>query len=123
LADYSAVAGAALNISADSLITNDLGALAAIGIGARTDTANLYSDIGAVMTGDGGNAENIYAGAAVSIAANATVKNVCATAAVTLGASSNSLDVFAAAAITGTGANSKTASASTAPLRHFALKP
>jgi hypothetical protein len=132
LADYSAVAGAALNISADSLITNDLGALAAIGIGARTDTANLYSDIGAVMTGDGGNAENIYAGAAVSIAANATVKNVYATAAVTLGAngnaeniyagaavtlgaSSNSLDVFAAAAITGTGANSKTASASTAP--------
>lgn len=131
LVDYSAVAGAALNISADSLVTNDLGALAAIGIGALTDTANIYSGTGAVGTGDGGNAGNIYAGAAVSIAANATVKNVYAVAAVTLGAigkaeniyagaavtlgaGSSSHDVYAAAAITGAGANSTTASTSTA---------
>ena len=131
LVDYSAVAGAALNISADSLVTNDLGALAAIGIGALTDTANVYSGSGAVGTGDSGNAGNIYAGAAVSIAANATVKNVYAAAAVTLGAigkaeniyagaavtlgaGSSSHDVYAAAAITGAGANSTTASTSTA---------
>ncbi len=132
LVDYSAVAGAALNISADSVVTNELGALAAIGIGARTNTANIYSSKGAVGTGDGGNAGNIYAGAAVSIAANATVKNIYAEAAVTLGASgkadniyaaaaitlgalSTSQDVYAANAITGDGANSKTAFTSTAP--------
>lgn len=131
LVDHSAVAGAALNISADSFVTNDLAALAAIGIGARTVTANIYSGTGAVGTGDGGNAGNIYAGAAVSIAANASVKNVYAAAAVTLGAigkteniyagaavtlgaGSSSLDVYAAAAITGAGANSTTASAPTA---------
>jgi hypothetical protein len=133
LVDYSAVAGAALNISVDSLVTNELGALAAIGIGARTDTANLYSDKGAVNTGDGGKSGNIYAGAAVSIATNATVKNVYAAAAVTLGASgkadsiysaaaitlgalSTSQYVYAASVITGDGANSKTAFTVTAPI-------
>jgi hypothetical protein len=131
LVGYSAVAGAALNISADSNVTDDLGALAAIDIGARTDTANIYSATGALGTGDGGNAENIYAGAAVSIAANANVKNIYAQAAVTLGASgsaeniyagaaitlgglSSSLDVYAAAAITGGGATSQTAYTNTA---------
>ncbi len=130
LVGYSAVAGAALNISADSIVTGDLGALAAIDIGAGTDTANIYSATGAVGTGAGGNAGNIYSGAAVSVAASSTVKNVYAQAAVTLGASgsaeniyagaaitlgalSTSLDVYAAAAITGAGENSKTASAST----------
>jgi len=132
LMGYSAVAGAALNISADSIVTDDLGALAAIGIGARTDAANIYSATGAVGTGDGGNAENIYSGAAVSIAANANVKNIYALAAVTLGASgsaeniyagaaitlgglSSSHDVYAAAAITGGGATSQTAYTNTAP--------
>jgi hypothetical protein len=131
LVGYSAVAGAALNISSDSIVTDDLGALAAIGIGARTDTANIYSAAGAVGTGDGGNAENIYAAAAVSIAANANVKNIYAQAAVTLGASgsaeniyagaaislggfSSSLDVYAAAAITGGGSTSQTAFTDTA---------
>ena len=131
LVGYSAVAGAALDISADSIVTDDLGALAAIGIGARTDTANIYSATGAVVTGDGGNAENIYSGAAVSIAANANVKNIYALAAVTLGASgsaeniyagaaitlgalSTSLDVYAAAAISGGGATSQTANTNTA---------
>jgi hypothetical protein len=129
LVDYSAVAGAAISISADSLVTNHIGALAAVGIGARTDTANIYSASGAVGSGDGGNAGNIYAGAAVSIAANATVKNIYSIAAVTLGvsgsaeniysgaavtlgASSSSGDVYAAAAITGAGANSTTANSS-----------
>jgi len=131
LVGYSAVAGAALDISADSIVTDDLGALAAIGIGARTDTANIYSATGAVVTGDGGNAENIYSGAAVSIAANANVKNIYALAAVTLGASgsaeniyagaaitlgalSTSHDVYAAAAISGGGATSQTANTNTA---------
>ena len=131
LVGYSAVSGAALDISADSIVTDDLGALAAIGIGARTDTANIYSATGAVGTGDGGNAENIYSGAAVSIAANANVKNIYALAAVTLGASgsaeniyagaaitlgalSTSLDVYAAAAISGGGATSQTANTNTA---------
>ena len=131
LVGYSAVAGAALDISADSIVTDDLGALAAIGIGARTDTANIYSATGAVGTGDGGNAENIYSGAAVSIAANANVKNIYALAAVTLGASgsaeniyagaaitlgalSTSHDVYAAAAISGGGATSQTANTNTA---------
>jgi hypothetical protein len=93
---YSAVAGAAQNISANSLVTNDLGALAAIDIGAGSDTANLYSDTGAVGTGDGGNTENIYA-----------------VAAVTLGAGLSSLDVYSAVATIDSGANSKTASEST----------
>ena len=131
LVGYSAVAGAALDISADSIVTGDLGALAAIGIGARTDTANIYSATGAVGTGDGGNAENIYSGAAVSIAANANVKNIYALAAVTLGASgsaeniyagaaitlgalSTSLDAYAAAAISGGGATSQAANTNTA---------
>ena len=131
LVGYSAVSGAALDISADSIVTGDLGALAAIGIGARTDTANIYSATGAVGTGDGGNAENIYSGAAVSIAANANVKNIYALAAVTLGASgsaeniyagaaitlgalSTSLDAYAAAAISGGGATSQAANTNTA---------
>ena len=131
LVGYSAVSGAALDISADSIVTDDLGALAAIGIGARTDTANIYSATGAVGTGDGGNAENIYSGAAVSIAANANVKNIYALAAVTLGASgsaeniyagaaitlgalSTSLDAYAAAAISGGGATSQAANTNTA---------
>jgi hypothetical protein len=109
------VTGAAICISADLLVSNHTGALAVLSIGARTNSANIYSASCAVGWGDGGNSGNIYAGAAVSIAANVAVKNIYSLAAVTLGASSNSLDVFAAAAITGKGANSKTASASTAP--------
>jgi hypothetical protein len=131
LVGLSGVAGAAINISADSIITDTLAAKGAIGIGARTDTENIYSEA-AVATGAGGNAGNIYSGAAAGVAANATAKNIYAEAAVvvgasglagniysgaavTLGASSASLDVYAAAAITGgAGANSTSAGASTA---------
>lgn len=132
LVGYSGVAGAALNISADSLVTDNVAAKGAIGIGARTDTANIYSGA-AVSTGAGGNAGNIYAGAAAGVAANATAKNIYSEAAVvigasgsaeniysgaavTLGALSSSFDVYAAAAITGAGSNSITIGASTASI-------
>jgi hypothetical protein len=130
LVGLSGVAGAAINVSADSIITDTLAARGAVGIGARTDTENIYSGA-AVATGAGGNAGNIYAGAAAGVAANATAKNIYAEAAVvvgaggsagniysgaavTLGASSTSLNVYAAAAITGgAGANSTSAGVST----------
>ena len=48
LVGYSPLAGAALDISAGSIVTDDRVALAAIGIDARTDTANIYPATGAV---------------------------------------------------------------------------
>jgi hypothetical protein len=131
LIGYSAVSGAALNISADALVTNDVAAFAAIGTGAGSNTANLSSSTGAVSTGALGSAGNIYAGAAagvgagassgdiysaaaVTLAASGSAGNIYSAAAVTLGALSISQDVYAAAAITGDGANSKTAFISTA---------
>jgi hypothetical protein len=116
LVGLSGVAGAAINISADSIITDTLAAKGAIGIGARTDTENIYSEA-AVATGAGGNAGNIYSGAAAAVVVGASglAGNIYSGAAVTLGASSASLDVYAAAAITGgAGANSTSAGASTA---------
>jgi hypothetical protein len=131
LIGYSAVSGAALNVSADALVTNDVAAFAAIGTGAGSNTANLYSSNGAVSTGALGSAGNIYAGAAagvgagassgniysdvaVTLAASGFAGNIYSGAAVTLGALSISQDVYAAAAITGDGANIKTAFTSTA---------
>jgi hypothetical protein len=131
LIGYSAVSGAALNISADALVTNDVAAFAAIDTGAGSNTANLSSSTGAVSTGALGSAGNIYAGAAagvgagassgdiysaaaVTLAASGSAGNIYSAAAVTLGALSISQDVYAAAAITGDGANSKTAFISTA---------
>tara|TARA_R110002167_G_scaffold18873_5_gene70185 strand:- start:4335 stop:5480 length:1146 start_codon:yes stop_codon:yes gene_type:complete len=131
LIGYSAVSGAALNISANAFVTNDVATFAAIDTGAGSRTANLYSSTGAVSTGALGSAGNIYAGAAagvgagatagdiysaaaITVAASASVENIYAAAAVTLGALSTSQDVYAAAAITGDGANSKAASTSTA---------
>jgi hypothetical protein len=131
LIGYSAVSGAALNISADALVTNNVAAFAAIGTGAGSNTANLSSSTGAVSTGALGSAGNIYAGAAagvgagassgdiysaaaVTLAASGSAGNIYSAAAVTLGALSISQDVYATAAITGGGANSKTAFTSTA---------
>ena len=135
LAGYSAVAGGALIVAANSAITDDLGAMGAIGIGANTNTENLYSSA-AVSTGDGSSSANIYAagavgiaanastvnlysGAAVTLGANASTENIYSGAAVTLGALSSSQDVYAAAAITtGAGAINSSTSASfiTAPV-------
>jgi hypothetical protein len=130
LIGYSAVSGAALNISADALVTNNVAAFAAIDTGAGSNTANLSSSTGAVSTGALGSAGKIYAGAAagvgagassgdiysaaaVTLAASGSAGNIYSAAAVTLGALSISQDVYAAAAITGDGANSKTAFTST----------
>lgn len=132
LLGYSAVAGAALNVGANSLITDDLGARAAVGIGASTDTANIHAGA-AVATGALGSSGNIYAAHAAGIAANASAKNIYAGAAVvvgaggsaaniysgtaiTLGAGASAGEVYAAAAITGGGAKSSTANADTAPV-------
>ena len=41
LVGYSAVSGAALNISAEALVTNDVAAFAAIDTGASSNTANI----------------------------------------------------------------------------------
>lgn len=131
LVGYSAVSGAALNISAEALVTNDVAAFAAIDTGASSNTANIYSSTGAVSTGALGSVENIYAGAAagvgagassgdiysaaaVTLAASGSAGNIYSGAAVTLGALSTSQDVYASGAITGDGANSKTAYTSTA---------
>jgi hypothetical protein len=125
LLGYSAIAGAALTIEADAVVSNNLGAQAAITIGAGSYTANIYAGA-AVAIGDGSNTENIYAGEAAGIAANGSAENIYALAAVVvgangataniysgaaigLGAGSTSGDVYAAAAITGVGANSMTA--------------
>jgi hypothetical protein len=125
LIGYSAIAGAALTIEADAAVSNNLGAHAAITIGAGSDTSNIYAGA-AVAVGDGSNTENIYSGMAAGIAANGSATNIYALAAVVLGAGastadiysgaaiglgagSTSGDVYAAGAITGTGANSTTA--------------
>ncbi|MFT6897666.1 MAG: hypothetical protein ACJA13_002077 [Paraglaciecola sp.] len=122
LIGYSALSGAALNIAADSVISDHLGGVGAIGIGARTDTSNIYSDA-AVATGDSSNVGSVYSGAAAGIAASGSAENVYAKqasvigaianvgnvysgAAITLGAGSSSQEVYAAAAITGAGASS-----------------
>jgi hypothetical protein len=127
LVGYSAVAGAALSVAADSVVTDDLGAKAAVGIGASTQTKNIYSGA-AVAAGAFSNSENIFAIAAAGIAANASAKNIYAGAAavlgasasakniysgaaVSLGASSSSHDVYAVGAITGTGTNSSSVGA------------
>lgn len=100
LSGFSGVAGAALIVSADSVVSDNLGAQAAIAVGARSETADIYSSDGAVGTGDSGNSGDLYSGAAVSIAANSNVKNVYAKDAVTLGASGSTEDIYAGAAIT-----------------------
>jgi hypothetical protein len=126
LIGYSGVSGAAFNIGADALITNNIAAFADINTGAGSTTANISSSTGAVSTGADGSAGNIYAGAAavigaraaagdvysaaaITVAANSTAGNVYAAAAVTLGALSTSKDVYAGAAITGGGSDSQTA--------------
>ncbi|MFT5652478.1 MAG: hypothetical protein ACI8W9_000409 [Psychromonas sp.] len=130
LIGYSAIAGAALTIEADAAVSNNLGAHAAVNIGAGAETANLYAGA-AVTTGAGSSAGNIYAGMAAGIAANGSASNIYAGAAVVLGAGastadiysgaatglgagSTSGDVYAAGVITGTGANSTTAYTDTA---------
>jgi len=99
LEGYSVIAGAALNISANAIVTDDVAARAAVGIGAQTDTANIYSGA-AVVTGAGGNSGDIYAGAAAGIAALGSATNIYAEAAVTLGAGGTAGDIYAGAAVT-----------------------
>ena len=125
LLGYSAIAGAALTIEADAAVSDNLGAQAAVSIGAGSDTADIYAGA-AVAVGDGSNTDNIYAGEAAGIAANGNAGNIYALAAVVvgaggstadiysgaaigLGAGSTSGDVYAAGAITGAGSNSITA--------------
>ncbi|MFT6924603.1 MAG: hypothetical protein ACJAZP_000161 [Psychromonas sp.] len=131
LSSYSALSGAALNIAADSVVSSDLAARAAVAIGANTDTANIYAGAAANL-GAGATATNIYAGNAAGIGANASTENIYAGAAVVLGARASATDIYsgaaiglgagatvgdiyAAAAITGNGANSSTPFANTAP--------
>jgi len=126
LLGYSAIAGAAMTIEANAIVSDDLGANAAASIGAGTDTADIYAGA-AVAIGDSSNIANIYAGDAAGIAANATAGNIYAGAAVvvgagggaadiysgaavSLGAGASAGDVYAVGAITGVGANSTTAS-------------
>jgi hypothetical protein len=129
LLGYSAIAGAAMTIEAGAVVSNDLGANAAISIGASSDTANIYagaavsagagSKAGNIYAGDaagigaGANTSNIFSGAAVVLGANASAENIYSGAAVGLGAGASAEDVYAAAAITGGGAKNSSAYTST----------
>jgi hypothetical protein len=125
LLGYSAIAAAAITIEAGGFVSDDLGAKAAINLGAGAETTHLYADA-AVTTGDGSTARNIYAGEAASIGANGSAGNIYAGAAIVIGASGSTAnlysgtsislgagasagDIYAAGIITGTGANSTTA--------------
>jgi hypothetical protein len=99
---YSAIAGGALSVAAESSVTGSVAAQAAVTIGAETTLgtdSNVFSGA-AVTIGSGASVGDIYAAAAAGVAANANVGNIRAGAAVTLGAPSTALDIEAGAAIT-----------------------
>jgi hypothetical protein len=84
LTSHAVISGGALNIAADSQVDGNLAAQAAVTIGAGLNSQ----------------AQNIYAGAAVTTGALSTVKNIIAGAAATIGASAHAQNVKAGAAIT-----------------------
>jgi hypothetical protein len=114
---YSAIAGGALSVAAESLVTGNVAAVAAVTIGAEAalgaydhinykqedfafEKSSSVSAGAAVTIAAGAKVGNIYAAAAAGVAANADVGNIQAFAAVTLGAPSTALDIKAGAAIT-----------------------
>jgi hypothetical protein len=98
LLGYSAVSGAALNVAANSTVTNDLVARAAVGIGASSSTANIHAGA-AVATGASSNSGNVYAGHAAVIGANASAKNIYAGHAAGIGANASANNIYAGAAV------------------------
>ena len=92
LSDYSAVSGSAMNIAAGSIVKGKLAASAALTIG-----SGAFMGLEVAQTPD---RPDIYAGAAVTIGASATIGNVISGAAAGIGANANANDVTAGAAVT-----------------------
>ena len=92
LSDYSAVSGSAMNIAAGSTVERKLAASAALTIG-----SGAFMGPEDAQTSD---RPDIYAGAAVTIGASATIGNVISGAAAGIGANANANDVTAGAAVT-----------------------
>jgi hypothetical protein len=130
---YSAIAGAAMGVGAQAVVSDNIAARDAISVSANTQTADLFSVNAAVDTGDGGSHGDIYAGAAAGIGANGTAGSVYAVdalvlgangvmqdgysgAAVSLAAGSGSEDIFSTGAITGIGSDSQTSNFDTSPV-------
>jgi hypothetical protein len=106
LTSHAAISGAAVSIAADSVVDGNLAAQAAVTIGAGfAEAQDIYAGA-AVTTGASSTVKNIYAGAAAGIGAVASAQNINAGAAITLGASANVQLINAGAAITfGAGAS------------------
>ncbi|MFT5277108.1 MAG: hypothetical protein ACI97K_001234 [Glaciecola sp.] len=108
---YSAIAGGALSVAAESKVKGHVAAQAAITIGALTHLGE-YNTVynsehskdvfagAAVTIGAGAWVGKVHAAAAAGVAANAYVHHIQAGAAVTLGAPSYASDIQAGAAIT-----------------------
>jgi hypothetical protein len=101
LISHAVISGGALNIAADSVVDGHLAAQAAVTIGAglNTQAQNIYAGA-AVTTGALSTAKHIFSGAAASIGASAHAQNVHAGAAITIGAGGEVHNVHAGAAIT-----------------------
>ncbi|ABM04058.1 hypothetical protein Ping_2317 [Psychromonas ingrahamii 37] len=108
LISHAAISGAALSISADSVVDGDLAAKAAIAIGAgKSQTQEIYAGA-AVATGALSRVKHIFSGAATAIGAGAHAQNIAAGAAITLGAGADVNKIVARAAITlGAGATNE----------------
>jgi hypothetical protein len=101
LISHAVISGGALNIAADSVVDGNLAAQAAVTIGAglNTQAQNIYAGA-AVTTGALSTVKHIFSGAAASIGASAHAQNVHAGAAITVGAGGDVQKVYAGAAIT-----------------------
>ncbi|MFT4720050.1 MAG: hypothetical protein ACI9SB_001218 [Candidatus Azotimanducaceae bacterium] len=101
MTSHAVISGGALSVTAQSVVDGNLAALEAVTIGAglNAQAQDIYAGA-AVTTGALSTVNNIYAGAAASIGASANAQNVDAGAAITLGASANVLKLNAGAAIT-----------------------
>ena len=101
LTSYAAISGGALNIAGESVVDRDLAAKAAvvIGAGSYANAQNIYAGA-AVTIGALATVKDIVAGAAATIGGGATTSNIHSGAAITLGAFSNAKDIYAGSAIT-----------------------
>ena len=109
LTSYAAISGGALNIAGNSVVDRDLAAKAAVVIGAgiNSQAQNIYAGA-AVTIGTLSTVKDVIAGAAATIGGGATTGDIHAGAAITLGAFSNAQKVYAGAAITSGAGATKT---------------
>jgi hypothetical protein len=101
LMSHAAISGAAVSIAADSVVTGNLAAQAAVSIGAGlvSKTENIYAGA-AVNTGALSTVKDIFSGAATGIGASAHAENIHAGAAIAIGAGAEVQQLYAGGAIT-----------------------